>query len=211
MNTDDLIEALARDPAPAEAPKHGERATLTVLLGTAAALVLLLLFWGVRPDIVNKMPIVIAKAGFSAFLAAAAAPLLLRLARPGRPVSWRTGLIGLALLGGVVTAGVAFFATPAAERMAAWTGGSFPWCLMIIPTLAAPIAAGLMWLLRSMAPTQLELTGAAIGGVAGGLGAMVYALYCPVDSVAFVTTWYSVAIGLCAVVGALIGGRILRW
>jgi hypothetical protein len=211
MNTDDLIEALARDPAPAETPKHGERATFTVLLGTAAALVLLLLFWGVRPDIVNKMPIVIAKAGFSAFLAAAAAPLLLRLARPGRPVGWRTGLLGLALLGGVIAASVALFATPAAERMAAWTGGGFPWCLLIIPTLAAPIAAGLMWLLRSMAPTQLELTGAAIGGVAGGLGAMVYALYCPVDSAAFVATWYSVAIGLCAVVGALIGGRILRW
>ena len=40
---------------------------------------------------------------------------------------------------------------------------------------------------------------------------MAYAMYCPVDSVAFVTTWYAVAIGLCAAVGAIVGTRLLRW
>jgi hypothetical protein len=40
---------------------------------------------------------------------------------------------------------------------------------------------------------------------------MAYAMYCPVDSVAFVTTWYVVAIALCAALGAVVGARLLRW
>jgi hypothetical protein len=97
------------------------------------------------------------------------------------------------------------------DRVRAWTGGGFPWCLVIVPILAAPAAAGLVALVRSLAPTSLAPTGAAIGAVAGGVGAMAYAMHCPVDSVAFVVTWYSVAIGFCAAVGAVLGAWVLRW
>ncbi|MBL8531151.1 MAG: DUF1109 family protein, partial [Hyphomonadaceae bacterium] len=61
------------------------------------------------------------------------------------------------------------------------------------------------------APTRLALAGAAIGAISGGVGAMAYAMYCPTDSVAFVTTWYSLAIALCAAIGAGVGSRLLRW
>ena len=40
---------------------------------------------------------------------------------------------------------------------------------------------------------------------------MAYAMYCPTDSVAFVTTWYALAIAVCAALGALLGSRLLRW
>ena len=43
------------------------------------------------------------------------------------------------------------------------------------------------------------------------VGAMAYAMYCPIDSAAFVVTWYAVAIGLCAAIGALVGSILLRW
>jgi hypothetical protein len=69
----------------------------------------------------------------------------------------------------------------------------------------------MVWLARSLAPTRLTLSGAALGALSGGLGAMAYAMYCPVDSVAFVTTWYVVAIAICAALGAVIGSRLLRW
>jgi hypothetical protein len=95
--------------------------------------------------------------------------------------------------------------------MEAWLGGGFPWCLVVVPVLAAPTAAGLLWLMRSFAPTRLTLAGASIGALSGGVGAMAYSMYCPVDSVAFVTTWYVVAIGLCAAIGAAVGARLLRW
>jgi hypothetical protein len=34
-------------------------------------------------------------------------------------------------------------------------------------------------------------------------------MYCPTDSVAFVTTWYTLAIAVCAALGALVGSRFL--
>jgi hypothetical protein len=98
-----------------------------------------------------------------------------------------------------------------ARRLEAWTGGGFPWCIVLVPVLAGPTAAGLMWLMRAFAPTQLTMTGAAIGGLSGGIGAMAYSMYCPIDSVAFVTTWYVLAIAICAVLGAALGARLLRW
>ena len=97
------------------------------------------------------------------------------------------------------------------ERWEALMGASFPWCIVLIPVLAAPTAAGLVWVLRGFAPTRLGLAGAAIGALSGGVGAVAYSMYCPTDSVAFVTTWYAVAIGLCAALGSVIAARFLRW
>ena len=90
-------------------------------------------------------------------------------------------------------------------------GGAFPWCIVTIPLLAAPTAALLGWFVRDLAPTRLAMTGAALGAVSGGIGAMAYAMYCPVDSMPFVVTWYAVAIAFCAVIGAVLGARLLRW
>lgn len=211
MKTEDLIEALAREAAPPAPARHGWNTLIALLGGLGLALVVLVVSWGVRPDVVAAMPAVAAKAGFSALLAAAAAPLALRLARPGRPLGWRLGAAVLIIVGSLALAGVALLATPAGERWQALTGGGFPWCLAIIPLLAAPMAAGLMLVARALAPIRLDLAGAAIGAVAGGFGAMVYALHCPVDSVAFVATWYALAVALCAVAGAFIGRVFLRW
>lgn len=211
MKTDDLIEALAREAAAPEPGRHRRNALFAVLGGLGLAVLVLVVSWGVRPDVVAAMPIVVAKAGFSALLAAAAAPLALRLARPGRPLGWRVAGAGLVLVGSLAVAGLALVATPAGERWMAFTGGGFPWCLAIIPALAAPMAAGLMVVLRGLAPTRLDLAGAAVGAVAGGFGAMVYALHCPVDSVAFVATWYALAVAICAVAGAMLGRIFLSW
>jgi hypothetical protein len=81
----------------------------------------------------------------------------------------------------------------------------------IIPLLAAPTALLLTRLLRDLAPTRLTATGAALGAVSGGIGAMAYAMYCPTDSAAFVVTWYAVGIALSAAIGAVLGTRLLRW
>jgi hypothetical protein len=49
------------------------------------------------------------------------------------------------------------------------------------------------------------------GLIAGGLAAALYATHCTDDSPLFVATWYSIAIGAVAVLGALLGRRLLRW
>lgn len=211
MKTDQLIDLLAKGVEPAERPRWLRRMALTLLVGLVVAVVIVALWFGVRPDLgAARMPVMM-KAMFAAAAAAAILPMAMRLMKPGRPLGWRIGAVFLFLGICVVTTVIALMGEAPDERMNAWMGGGFPWCVVIVPILAAPTAAGLLWLMRAFAPTRLMLAGAAIGALSGGIGAMAYAMYCPVDSVAFVTTWYVVAIALCAALGAVLGARILRW
>lgn len=211
MKTDQLIDVLARGAGPQERRRWGRRLALTVAVGLAVAIALVAIFVGVRPDIgAARMPVMM-KAAFSALAAAVMLPVAVRLMRPGRPLGWRIGAVLLFVGVCVIATVIALMGETPGERMEAWMGGSFPWCVVAIPLLAAPTAAGLLWLLRAFAPTRLTMAGAAIGAFSGGVGAVAYAMYCPVDSVAFVTTWYVVAIAVCAVIGAVVGARLLRW
>ncbi|MGH6949902.1 MAG: NrsF family protein, partial [Vitreimonas sp.] len=198
MKTDDLIDALARGVEPAERPRWRRNLAVTLLAGLAAAALLVAIGLGVRPDIgVARMPMMM-KALFSALCAAVVLPVVVRLMQPGRPLGWRIGAV--LLFAGLCAAAtvVALMGEMPERRWEAWMGGAFPWCVVLIPVLAAPIAALLVWFMRAFAPTRLTLTGAAIGALSGGVGAMAYAMYCPTDSVAFVTTWYALAIAVCA-------------
>jgi len=211
MNTDDLIEALSRNIEPAPPPRTKGPLVAALALGLGIGAILLVLFIGVRPDIGTAAGPVLAKAGFSAMFAAASIPLVLRFARPGvRGGAMLRLLTGLVIVS-LVIAAIALVGEKPEARMHAWMGGAFPWCLVLIPALATPTAIGLVMLVRSLAPTRLTSAGAAIGAAAGGVGAMIYAMYCPVDSIAFVTTWYAVAIGFCAAIGAVVASHFLRW
>lgn len=211
MKTEHLIDMLARGIEPADRKQWVWRLAASLAGGLVIAALMVVVLLGVRDDMpAARMPVMM-KAMFSALAAAAVLPLAVRLMMPGRPLGWR-------IAAGLLFVGVAALATFVAlmdeapeERVRAWMGGGFPWCLVLVPVLAAPTAALLIWLIRGLAPTRLMLTGAAIGALSGGIGAMAYSMYCPVDSVAFVTTWYVVAISICAALGALIGARLLRW
>lgn len=211
MKTDDLIDMLAKNVEPAERQHWRMRMMLTLLGGLAIAAALVLTFMHMRPDIGTSTTAVLLKAAFSAAAAATIMPLAMRLMRPGSPLGWRL-LAGLIFAGvSLLAAFIALMGTPSEARMHAWMGGGFPWCVVLIPIFAAPAAALMVWLARSLAPTRLTLSGAAIGALSGGVGAMAYAMYCTVDSVAFVTTWYVAAIAICAALGAILGSKLLRW
>lgn len=213
MKTDDLINALSRGVEPAERPRWRMNLAVTLSVGLIAAAALVAIGLGVRPDIgAARMPVMM-KALFSALAAAAILPIAVQLMKPGRPLGWRIGAI--ALFAGVcaIATIVALMGEMPEERWQAWMGGEgqAPWCVVLIPILAVPAAAMLTWFMRAFAPTRITLAGAAIGALSGGIGAMAYAMYCPTDSVAFVTTWYTLAIAVCAALGALIGSKFLRW
>jgi hypothetical protein len=211
VKTEDLINLLARAVGPAEPLRWRIQLAMTLLAGLGVAVLLVLIGLDVRPDIgAARMPIMM-KALFSAMAAAVMLPLAVQLMKPGRPLAWRVGAMVLFTAVCAIATVVALMGEMPERRFEAWMGGSFPWCVVLIPILAAPTAALLTWFMRSFAPTRLTLTGAAIGAVSGGVGAMAYAMYCPVDSVAFVTTWYTLAIALCAALGAVIGSKFLRW
>jgi hypothetical protein len=210
MRTDELIEALARAPEVASNAPFQRRLMIALALGSLLALGLLQLIFGLRPDIGPALPAVAAKAAFSSLIAIAAGAAALKLAKPGargQPLM----IAGVVMAAGFAIAAVSLFGAQPGARLAMWLGGGLPWCVIAIPALATPLAALLVWAWREAAPTRLTLAGAAIGAFSGGVGAVVYALYCPVDSVAFVATWYGVGIGLAAGLGALLGRRLLRW
>ena len=210
METHDLIRTLSRD---AYAPGPSMLRTLVMCTGAALVycVVAILVTRGLRPDFGAAAPWVAVKAGVSLLFVVCAFPLALRLSRPERPAGvWGAASVvafGLA----VATAAAATVIAAPQYRVEALTGGDFPHCVVIIPTLAIPAAAIFFIWFRRYAPTRLALAGAAAGGLSGALSAMAYALTCPVDSLAFVTTWYPLAIAICAGAGAPIGMRALKW
>jgi hypothetical protein len=211
MNTDDLIAMLARQNAPTPPAARGRRFIVAATIGLALAGALMIGWLGVRPDIGAALTPVLLKAGFAAAFAVLGLALAMRLAAPGRgPGAALAVLIGVCAAAAAAVI-IALGLAPSGERLAAWTGGGFPWCLVLIPVLGAPAAAALTWIMRDLAPTRLAPAGAAIGAASGGIGAMAYAMYCPVDSVAFVATWYALAIAVCAALGAVMISRFIRW
>ena len=212
MKTNDLIDALARGVEPAKPASTRRDLTVTLIVGLIAAIILVVIGLEVRPDIgVARMPVMM-KAMFSALAAAVMLPLVVQLMKPGRPLAWRIGAV-IAFFALCALATIISLAGEMPERRfdALMGGAAFPWCVVLIPVLATPTAALLLWLMRSFAPTRLTLLGAAIGAISGGIGAMAYAMYCPTDSVAFVATWYALGIAVSAALGAVIGARLLRW
>jgi hypothetical protein len=215
MKTEELIEALARTPETATPDRLYRRLALALIVGLVLGLVLTRIFMGFRPDIGVAAPMVAMKAGFSALIATFAGGLALRLAKP---IAGATGTmrrlsmpLGLVTLSAIAIGLITLMATEPGHRFAAFTGGGFPWCIILIPLCGLPTALLLVWAMREAAPTRLALAGAAVGALSGGVGAMVYAMFCSIDSVSFVTVWYVVGIGIAAAIGAMVGVRLLRW
>jgi hypothetical protein len=210
MKTEDLIAALERDAAPVRRGQLALRMAIALVVGGAVSVMALLATLGIRPDIGTALWPVMAKAGFGALVAVAALRAGLRLARPDARSRMLLPVLVI-LAGALILAAAVLTGEAPGARFAAWTGGGFPWCLVLIPAFALPVAAGLVWAMREAAPGDPAVAGAGLGALAGSCGAMVYAMYCPVDSAAFVGTWYGVAIAIAAAGGALLGARLLRW
>lgn len=210
METSALIRALAHEARPEPPHETGWRVALALACGLGGGLVMLLSTLGLRPDLASAMVPVGLKLLFAGALAAATLAVLSGAARPG--VGGRAWQV-LGVLVGVCLGASALALVPEqpGDRIAAWTGGQVPWCVVLIPTYAVPALLGLTWALREAAPTRLVLAGTVSGALAGCIGALVYAAYCPVDSAAFVATWYVVGIAVTALAGALAGPRLLRW
>ncbi|MNT08907.1 hypothetical protein D3C72_1436650 [compost metagenome] len=148
---------------------------------------------------------------YASALAIAAGWLTARLARP-LP---RIAAPCLALL--LVVCAMAFLglnsvlATPHGERVAAVLGKTWFECPIMVLGFSLPALAGTLWAVRGLAPTRLRGAGFAAGLLAGCVGAFGYALACPEGSAVFVAVWYSIGICLTALLGAMLGRRVLWW
>ena len=213
MDTENLILRLGADVKPADSRFVTQRLFVALAIGSGLALLLLLFWQGLNPDLGNalKHRFFWMKAGYCLALGAPALLSVSRLARPDgeTPQIALSFAVPIVLVAGI--AAVELVLTPSSQWLAMWLGHSWSLCPWRVLALSGPIFLALLWAFRAFAPTQLRLSGAWAGVSAGALGAMVYGLHCPESSALFLLTWYSLGIGLAAAVGALLGPRLLRW
>ncbi|MFN3630050.1 MAG: NrsF family protein [Casimicrobiaceae bacterium] len=211
MNTDTLIELLARHAG--QAPRRLTRRRLAPALaaGALASLGLALTLFRPLPADFWATPAPWFKLVYAGALAVSAGLLAARLGRPGtsaRP-AW-FALAGVALSAALV--GLLTLAyEPAGARLTALFGASWTSCPWRVLGLSLPALAATLWALHGLAPTSPPRAGLAAGLLSGSLGALGYSLVCPEPSPAFVASWYSLGIGLSGALGAGLGARMLRW
>lgn len=84
-------------------------------------------------------------------------------------------------------------------------------CIWQTLVLAVPPFSILAIGMRRLAPTDLRRSGFYVGLLAGAIGAMGYCLHAPSNTFVFGSIIYPVSIATVALVGGLIGPRLLRW
>lgn len=204
--TDALIRGLVADlEAQPRALPLSRLLALAVTVAGGVVLVAVLAGMGVRPDLTAAIanPAFLAKLALGAAFALAGAVLALRLARPDAPDASARWL--------------ALAAVPAALGLLWSAQGSDPpvgaplACVVAIVLLALVPLALALGVLRRGAAARPTAAGAAAGVLAGGLAVLAYALYCPVDSLAYVALWYGLGVLAVATLGAGLGRLVLRW
>ena len=213
MKTDDLIAMLATGAAPVRPRTASHRLSVALWVGLSLSLASMLLVFGLRRDLMQVMllPMFWVRLAFPICMVVAGFVIVQRLARPGARVhlAW----LGLALPVLVVwsMALMILASAPAEQRHSLVMGQTWRTCTMNIAFVSLPVFVAMMAALKGMAPTHPALTGAAAGAMAGAAGAAVYALHCQELAAPFLAVWYVLGIASPAIVGALLGPRLLRW
>ena len=212
MNTENLITALAADlpNRPTSIPRALSLALLASIPIAAAALLFGLQlrsdFWQVvsTPRFEFKFVFTLAMCGAGLWLVA-------RLSRPGVTAGPARLALGAALAILLVAVGIELTALPANTWLPTLVGTMAVPCVVLIPLLSAAPLAALLIAMKAGAPDSPAVAGAAVGLLAGAIGATFYAPHCTNDSPLFVAVWYVIGIAAVALAGSLIGSRVLRW
>jgi hypothetical protein len=213
MKTDELIAVLATNLEPIKGGELRNTVMIALAVGAVAAFCLVLAMFGLPAAAPGGAfsALKLMALAFTLGLVAAGASLLIRSARPGEPGRKLLVLIGLLFFAIFLAALV----TLVLADPVAWGGMVFgpQWaaCLACIPLFGVAPFASLVWALRRGAPTNLVRTGAIAGLVAGAMGAAAFAFHHSGGSLPFIAFWYAGPILACAVVGAVLGPRLLRW
>lgn len=211
MRTEALIDMLAKGAGPAPREPVARRLLPVTLAGLIVSSLLALWIIGPLPSDMFHTLVPWMKLAYALALVGGAALLTSRLARPIARLQVPAAVV-LAVIGAMVATGaVSLSMTPEDARAQAVFGQTWLVCPWVLMGISTPALVGILWVLRCLAPTQLRTAGFAGGLLAGAIGAAGYSLACPESSAAFVAIWYTLGILLTGVVGAAIGGRVLRW
>jgi hypothetical protein len=212
MKTDDLINLLASgDVRPQPIPVR--RIVLTIALGVLTTIVLMALFLGVRPNLMQvfTLPAFWMKFVFVVALAWVGWIAAARLSSPGASAGMVPVMIAIPLVIIWGIAAVSLMTAAPGERSELFWGTTWRVCPFLIAGLSVPIFIAVLRAMRELAPTRLRLAGAATGLASGAAAAAVYCLHCPEMTAPFIGFWYVLGMLIPTAFGALIGPRVLRW
>jgi len=211
MNTDLLIEMLARDAGPAPRSVVVRRLAPIMLMGLMISSALALWIIGPLPSVMFQAPAPWIKLAYAVSLAAAASVLTARLARPIARLKTPRAAVSAVVVSMALVGVVALATTPPDQRLSAILGQTWLMCPWLLMGFSMPSLVGILWAVKGLAPTQLQKAGFACGLLAGAIGATGYSLACPESSTTFVAIWYTLGMFLTALLGRALGPRVLRW
>lgn len=212
METDQLIRTLAADNAH-QSRSVGMILALALVAATPLSTAIFMMGLGFRPDIMVAMrnPFFDLKFVATLALAVPAIAVSLHLSRPEASLQgWGWFLLAPIVVLACAISGEMMLPQklPMLTRL---VGHNAMVCTMAIPLISLPLLAAALIGLRRGAPARPATTGAIAGLSSAGLAATLYASHCTDDSPLFVATWYTIAAGFVAGLGALIGRKVLRY
>jgi len=211
--TNELVDTLSADLVPVSRWHVPGRLLLGLGAGSGVSIVLVLATLGLRPDMPHAVETGMfwMKLVYPLSLTLIAGLSAERLARPAASARARTAWLAAPLIAVFGIACIELALAPAPVRMTLLMGGSARVCPLLVLAFAIPPLAGLVWAIRGLGPTRFREAGAAIGLAAGGAGAFAYAWHCTETGAPFLALWYTVGIAAAALLGWLLGPRLLRW
>lgn len=179
----------------------------------AIAAIVFLTVLGLRSDIVAALetPRFLFKFLVTGTVAVSAFNCVSALSRPGDSSRNEVLCLAIAPVLLVMAVVVELFALPSDVWTATMIGRNSVVCLTYIPLIGLGPLAVFLWALRYSAPTNPAFAGSFAGLLAGGIAAAFYAAQCTDDSPLFVAMWYTIAIAILAILGAVGAGRFARW
>jgi hypothetical protein len=193
-------------------PLRMRRAVAIVLAVAAIAAAATVATKGARADVLALAPnpMFLLRGGLLLLLGTGCGWAALAMASPSvgkHGQSWKMALAAAALL---PLAAVVIAATGRAD--VAIANAAFGLQCMLYSAMAGLATAipMVLWL-RHGAPTSPERAGWLTGIAAGGLGAFAYSLHCPFNDIVYIGLWYSLSVGLCAIIGRLLVPKLIRW
>lgn len=211
MKTTELIDRLAMGLG-TSLPRTW-RLLLSIGGGAAVALVVLWVWYGFRQDLGQAVLTgsFWMKWAFALAMAGIAFGLCARVARPESGPGWWLAAVLVPPLFAAGMACIEMFGSPPVQRPLLVRGHSALECLWLIAALSVPLLLGVLWAFRRFAPTRFRLAGFSGGLLAGSVAAGVYSLHCDETSTVFIATWYGLGMLVPALLGLLLGPRMLRW
>ena len=213
MKTEDLVHLLSTGAEAVDFRLPARRWILALAGGTLIAFLLTAGLLKLNPALWRETsePMFWVRETYCAVLGVLGFIAVLRLARPGLKVGMAPIGIPVAVIAMWTLAVVSLVAAAPQNRAPLIFGHTARVCPFLIALVAAPLFIALIWALRSLAPTQLRLAGAASGFTAGSIGALVYSLHCPELAAPFLGIWYLLGMLIPTTLGAWLGPRLLRW